>query len=62
MQIQYENRGGAGHLCGAGSVSDFGDAFLLDDTGKEYDEEECGISAVEIKMFAVSEEYQDLFF
>ena len=36
MQIQYENRGGAGHLCGAGSVSDFGDAFLLDDTGKEY--------------------------
>ena len=36
MQIQYENRGGAGHLCGAVSVSDFGDAFLLDDTGKEY--------------------------
>lgn len=33
-----------------------------DETGREYDEEECGISAVEIKMFAVSEEYQDLFF
>lgn len=27
-----------------------------------YDEEECGISAIEIKMFAVSEEYQDVFF
>lgn len=33
-----------------------------DETGQEYDEEECGIPAVEIKMFAVTEEYQDLFY
>lgn len=33
-----------------------------EDINIAYDEEECGISAIEIKMFAVSEEYQDVFF
>lgn len=30
--------------------------------GKEFDIEICGISAIEIKMFAVDERYQDVFF
>lgn len=30
--------------------------------GKEFDTEICGISALEIKMFAVNEKYQDVFF
>ncbi|WP_444239836.1 hypothetical protein [Eshraghiella crossota] len=30
--------------------------------GEEFDIEICGISAIEIKMFAVSEKYQDVFF
>ena len=30
--------------------------------GEEFDTEICGISAIEIKMFAVSEKYQDVFF
>lgn len=30
--------------------------------GEEYDIEICGISAIEIKMFAVDESYQDVFF
>ena len=30
--------------------------------GGEFDIEICGISAIEIKMFAVSEKYQDVFF
>lgn len=29
---------------------------------REFDEETCGISAIEIKMFAVDKKYQDLFF
>lgn len=32
-----------------------------DESGQEYDEQECGIPSIEIKMFAVSEEYQDIF-
>ena len=32
-----------------------------EDLTKQYDEKECGISAVEIKMFAVAKEYQDIF-
>lgn len=31
-------------------------------TGEEFDTEICGISAIEIKMFAVNEKYQDVFF
>lgn len=31
-------------------------------TGEQYDTEICGISALEIKMFAVSEKYQDIFY
>ncbi|WP_143322685.1 hypothetical protein [Clostridium sp. HBUAS56010] len=31
-------------------------------SGKEYDVEICGVSAVEIKMFAVSKKYQDIFY
>lgn len=31
-------------------------------TGKEFDEQQCGISAIEIKMFAVADKYQDLFY
>lgn len=31
-------------------------------TGEEFDTEICGISALEIKMFAVNEKYQDVFF
>lgn len=31
-------------------------------TGEEFDIEICGIAAIEIKMFAVDEKYQDLFF
>lgn len=31
-------------------------------TGEEFDIEICGISAIEIKMFAVNEKYQDVFF
>lgn len=30
--------------------------------GEEFDTEICGISAIEIKMFAVNEKYQDVFF
>lgn len=30
--------------------------------GKEFDEEVCGISVLEIKMFAVHEKYQDMFY
>ena len=33
-----------------------------EDLTNQYDEKECGISAVEIKMFAVAKEYQDAFF
>ena len=33
-----------------------------EDLINQYDEKECGISAVEIKMFAVAKEYQDIFF
>ena len=33
-----------------------------EDLTNQYDEKECGISAVEIKMFAVAKEYQDIFF
>lgn len=32
------------------------------ETGEEFDIEICGISAIEIKMFAVDEKYQDVFF
>ena len=32
-----------------------------EDLTNQYDEKECGISAVEIKMFAVAKEYQDAF-
>ncbi len=32
------------------------------ETGEEFDTEICGISAIEIKMFAVNEKYQDVFF
>ena len=32
------------------------------ETGKEFDIEICGISALEIKMFAVNQNYQDVFF
>ncbi len=32
------------------------------ESGSEFDIQICGISAVEIKMFAVSQKYQDLFF
>lgn len=32
------------------------------ETGNEFDIEICGISAIEIKMFAVSEKYQDVFY
>lgn len=31
-------------------------------TGKEFDSQMCGISALEIKMFAVDENYQDVFY
>lgn len=31
-------------------------------TGEEFDIEICGIAAIEIKMFALDEKYQDLFF
>lgn len=31
-------------------------------TGEKYNEENCGISAVEIKMYAVDEKYQDVFY
>lgn len=31
-------------------------------TGQEFDIEICGISAIEIKMFAVDKKYQDVFF
>ena len=31
-------------------------------TGEEFDIEICGISAIEIKMFAVDQKYQDVFF
>lgn len=33
-----------------------------DKSGKKYDEQECGIPSIEIKMFAVTEQYQDVFF
>lgn len=33
-----------------------------EETGEEFDIEICGISAVEIKMFAVNKKYQDLFY
>lgn len=33
-----------------------------EDLKNQYDEKECGISAAEIKMFAVAKEYQDVFF
>ena len=32
------------------------------ETGEEFDIEICGISALEIKMFAVNQNYQDVFF
>ena len=32
------------------------------ETGQDYDIEICGISVIEIKMFAVAERYQDFFF
>lgn len=34
----------------------------LDESGEEFDEQECGIPSIEIKMFAVTEKYQDCFF
>lgn len=34
----------------------------IQETGEEFDIEICGISAIEIKMFAVDEKYQDIFF
>lgn len=33
-----------------------------EETGNEFDIQICGIPAIEIKMFAVSEKYQDVFF
>lgn len=33
-----------------------------EDLTNQYDEKECGISAAEIKMFAVAKEYQDIFY
>lgn len=38
------------------------DADEAESTGKEFDIEICGISALEIKMFAVDEQFQDVFF
>lgn len=43
------------------------DRIRLDDeevklTGKEFDIQICGISALEIKLFAVNEQYQDVFY
>lgn len=37
-------------------------AYESEEIGIEYDEKICGIPAIEIKMFAVSEKYQDVFF
>lgn len=52
-------------LC-AGAIP-YTDRWLIpederDESGQEYDEQECGIPSIEIKMFAVTEEYQDVFF
>ncbi len=38
------------------------DEIEAKETGKEFDEQTCGLPIVEIKMFAISKKYQDIFY
>lgn len=38
------------------------DEIEAKETGKEFDEQTCGLPIVEIKMFAISKKYQDVFY
>lgn len=55
------------HIILAATAIPYEDRIRLDEEeakikNTEFDIEICGISAIEIKMFAVSEKYQDVFF
>lgn len=71
--VQYDNcdkeikREIVAYYTFAATAIPYEDRIRLDDDeaqemGREFDIEICGISAIEIKMFAVSEKYQDVFF